>query len=194
MFSQCQMLKAILAAACLSLSTWAQSSPPAGALIVRQGNTGRGEHATISSAVAALAGLTGPKTIFVYPGSYAEQVKISYSYPLKLRGFSNNPTSAASNRVTVRAAISAAQTGSNAKSATIWAHSADIRISNLIIDVLYALEMSSTRSEQGQIPKRLLWHLPGRGKLLAFAASAAFRTLSRSMEALILLDLELKVQ
>ncbi|KAI9617423.1 hypothetical protein KEM48_004876 [Puccinia striiformis f. sp. tritici PST-130] len=70
MFSQHQMLKTILAAACFSLPTWAQSSPPAGALIVRQSNTGSGEHATISSAVAALAGLTGPKTIFVYPGIY----------------------------------------------------------------------------------------------------------------------------
>ncbi|KAH9459923.1 hypothetical protein Pst134EB_008136 [Puccinia striiformis f. sp. tritici] len=93
MFSQHQMLKTILAAACFSLPTWAQSSPPAGALIVRQSNTGSGEHATISSAVAALAGLTGPKTIFVYPGSYAEQ-------PLNLQGFSTNPTSTASNQVT----------------------------------------------------------------------------------------------
>ncbi|KAI7957316.1 hypothetical protein MJO28_004411 [Puccinia striiformis f. sp. tritici] len=62
-----------------------------------------------------------------------------------------------------------------------------------IIDVLHALEMPSTRSEQRQIPKRFLWHLPGRDKLLAFAASAAFRTLLRSMEALVLLDLESKV-
>ncbi|KNE99378.1 hypothetical protein PSTG_07310 [Puccinia striiformis f. sp. tritici PST-78] len=120
MFSQHQMLKTILAAACLSLSTWAQSSPPAGALIVRQGNTGRGEHATISSAVAALAGLTGPKTIFVYPDIHNE-----------IMGMADLEHAICSNRVTVRAAISAAQTGSNAKSATIWAHSADIQISNL---------------------------------------------------------------
>ncbi|KAI9608699.1 hypothetical protein H4Q26_004885 [Puccinia striiformis f. sp. tritici PST-130] len=135
MFSQHQMLKTILAAACLSLSTWAQSSPPAGA--------------TISSAVAALAGLTGPKTIFVYPGSYAEQVKISYSYPLNLRGFSNNPTSAGSNRVTVRAAISAAQAGSNAKSATIWAHSAENAINSFGTETdTQALSLASTGQRQ----------------------------------------------
>ncbi|OAV96517.1 hypothetical protein PTTG_26323 [Puccinia triticina 1-1 BBBD Race 1] len=127
------ILKNILVAAFFSLSAWAQSSPPAGALIVRQTNSGTSgeEFTTISSAVAALSRLTGPQTIFIYPGTYTEQVKISYPYSLSLQGYSSNPTSSASNQVTVRAAVSAAQAGSNSKSATIWAYSPGIRISNL---------------------------------------------------------------
>ncbi|WAQ83352.1 hypothetical protein PtA15_3A722 [Puccinia triticina] len=119
------ILKNILVAAFFSLSAWAQSSPPAGALIVRQTNSGTSgaEFTTISSAVAALSRLTGPQTIFIYPGTYTEQVKISYPYSLSLQGYSSNPTSSASNQVTVRAAVSAAQAGSNSKSATIWAYS-----------------------------------------------------------------------
>lgn len=114
-----------------ALSIWAQSSPPPGALIVRQSGTNRGEYATISSAVAALASLSGPKTIFVYPGRYKEQIRINYPSSLSIQGYTTNPTSAASNQVTVQVAISAAQAGSNVKSAAIWAQSQGIRISNL---------------------------------------------------------------
>lgn len=132
MLSHAKTRTSLWAAAFLSLSsTWAQSSPPAGALIVRQNNPGRGEYATISAAVDALSGLSGEKTIFIYPGRYTGQVKIKYSYPLNVQGYSDNPTSAASNQVTVQAAVSAAQAGSNVNSATIGAYSAGIRISNL---------------------------------------------------------------
>ncbi|KAA1074070.1 hypothetical protein PGT21_011533 [Puccinia graminis f. sp. tritici] len=132
MVSHKQVRQNLFIAAFISLSAWAQSSPPTGALIVRQGSsTGRGEFPTISAAVAALARLTGPQTIFIYPGTYTEKVKITYPYSLSVQGYSANPTSTASNQVTVNAAVSAAQAGSNSNSATIWAHSSGIRISNL---------------------------------------------------------------
>ncbi|KAA1110174.1 hypothetical protein PGT21_013128 [Puccinia graminis f. sp. tritici] len=131
MFIHSHIRNNLLAVALFSFFTWAQNSvPPSGALIVRQGKTGKGEYATISAAVAALKGLTGPKTIFVYPGTYSEQVKLDYDSPLILQGYTTNPTSATSNQVNVQVAVSAAQAGSNSKSATIWAYSDDIRISN----------------------------------------------------------------
>ncbi|KAA1078965.1 hypothetical protein PGTUg99_015109 [Puccinia graminis f. sp. tritici] len=131
MFIHSQIRNNLLAVALFSFFTWAQNSvPPSGALIVRQGKAGKGEYATISAAVAALKGLTGPKTIFVYPGTYSEQVKLVYDSPLILQGYTTDPTSATSNQVNVQVAVSAAQAGSNSKSATIWAYSDDIRISN----------------------------------------------------------------
>ncbi|EFP81762.2 uncharacterized protein PGTG_08011 [Puccinia graminis f. sp. tritici CRL 75-36-700-3] len=134
MVSHKQVRQNLFIAAFFSLSAWAQSSPPTGALIVRQGSsTSRGEFSTISAAVASLARLTGPQTIFIYPGTYTEKVKITYPYSLSVQGYSANPTSTASNQVTVNAAVSAAQAGSNSNSATIWAHSSGIRISNLNI-------------------------------------------------------------
>ncbi|KNZ43723.1 pectinesterase [Puccinia sorghi] len=123
MISHEQIRKIIWIVVFFALSIWAQSTPPPGALIVRQSSTSRGEHATISSAVAALSSLSGSKTIFIYPGSYNEQIRINYPYSLSIQGYSTNPTSAASNQVTVKVAISAAQVGSNVKSAAIWAKS-----------------------------------------------------------------------
>lgn len=156
MFTYSQIRLNILAVAFLSLFTWAQSNAAAsGALIVRQGKAGKGEYATIADAVDALKGLTGPKTIFVYPGTYSEQLRLKYAYGLTLQGYTTNPTSATSNQVNVKVAISAAQAGSNSKSATIWAQSAGIRILNLNIINSFgsgtdtqALALASTGSKQ----------------------------------------------
>ncbi|KNZ50665.1 pectinesterase [Puccinia sorghi] len=123
MVSHEQIRKNLWVVVSFALSIWAQSTPPPGALIVRQSSTIRGEHATISSAIAALSSLSGPQTIFIYPGGYNEQIRINYPYPLSIQGYTTNPTSAASNQVTVKVAISAAQAGSNVNSAAIWAQS-----------------------------------------------------------------------
>lgn len=56
--------------------------PPAGALIVRQTNTSAGEFSTISAAVDALPADGSRQSIFIYPGTYAEQVNISRSGPV----------------------------------------------------------------------------------------------------------------
>lgn len=56
----------------------ARSGPPSGAIVVRKTGTKSGEFSTISAAVASLSG-TGPKSIFVYAGTYNEQVSITYS-------------------------------------------------------------------------------------------------------------------
>ncbi|KAH9469733.1 hypothetical protein Pst134EA_007012 [Puccinia striiformis f. sp. tritici] len=132
MFIHSQIQQFLLAVAYLSLLTWTKSTntPQSGALIVRQANPGNGEYATIAGAVSALKGLTGPQTIFVYPGTYSEQLRINYPDSLSLQGYSANPASAERNEVTVRVAIGAAQAGSNAKSAAIWAQSTGIHISN----------------------------------------------------------------
>jgi hypothetical protein len=45
---------------------------------------------------------------------------------LILQGYTTNPTSATSNQVNVQVAVSAAQAGSNSKSATIWAYSDEL--------------------------------------------------------------------
>lgn len=51
-----------------------RTSPPSGAKVVRK-SPGSGEYGTVSAAVAALTG-TATATIFIYPGTYTEQVVV----------------------------------------------------------------------------------------------------------------------
>lgn len=68
----------LLPLSALSLSPpSSRTTPPSGALIVRSGTTTSGEFATLAEAVAALPSGTSAVTIFMYPGTYAEQVDIT---------------------------------------------------------------------------------------------------------------------
>jgi len=59
-----------------------RTSPPSGSLVVRAGTTTSGEFKTISAAVAALPSDSSSRSIFVYPGTYTEQVYIDRPGPL----------------------------------------------------------------------------------------------------------------
>lgn len=78
--------------ACLSLfeAVYAASrtSPPSGAKVVRAGTNNSGEFATLSAAVASLSNDGSSQSIFIYPGTYNEQVFIDRSGPLTVRPFS----------------------------------------------------------------------------------------------------------
>jgi len=64
-----------------------RTSPPAGAKVVRAGTTNSGEFRTVSDAVASLPSDSSSQAIFIYPGTYTEQVFISRSGPLTVRFF-----------------------------------------------------------------------------------------------------------
>lgn len=59
-----------------------RTSPPAGAITVGQSGTFK----TISAAVASLGKGQAAKTIFIYSGTYNEQVFINYGGPLTIYG------------------------------------------------------------------------------------------------------------
>jgi pectinesterase len=62
-----------------------RTSPPAGALVVRYGSPGSGEFANISSALLALPDDNSAQTIFIFPGTYTEQIKVTRLGPLTVR-------------------------------------------------------------------------------------------------------------
>jgi len=59
-----------------------RTSPPAGAKVVRAGTTNSGEFSTVSAAVNSLPNDSSSQSIFIYPGTYTEQVSITRSGPL----------------------------------------------------------------------------------------------------------------
>jgi pectinesterase len=78
----------------LTLTVWlashtalgtSRTSPPAGAHVVRYESPRSGEFATISSAVNALPDDNSAQTIFIFPGTYIEQVRVTRLGPLTVR-------------------------------------------------------------------------------------------------------------
>ena len=62
-----------------------RTSPPAGALVVRHESCGSGEFTSISSAVKSLPHDNSAHTIFIYPGTYTEQIRVTRPGPLTVR-------------------------------------------------------------------------------------------------------------
>lgn len=78
----------------ITLSVWlalsqtalgaSHTSPPSGAVVVRK-SPGHGEFADISSAVKSLPDDSSAHTIFIFPGTYIEQVRVTRLGPLTVR-------------------------------------------------------------------------------------------------------------
>lgn len=64
-------------ALCQLVFAASRTSPPAGAKVVRAGTTSSGEYSTVSAAIASLPNDGTSRSIFIYPGTYNEQVYIT---------------------------------------------------------------------------------------------------------------------
>lgn len=72
----------LLAFVVLRVLAASRTSPPSGSLVVRAGTTTSGEYSTINKALAALPSDSSSRSIFIYSGTYSEQVYITRSGPL----------------------------------------------------------------------------------------------------------------
>ncbi|ETW82180.1 carbohydrate esterase family 8 protein [Heterobasidion irregulare TC 32-1] len=110
-----------------------RTAPPSGAKIVRVGTTTSGEFATLGAAVAALPSDSSSQTIFIYPGTYNEQVLIQRSGPVTLLGYTSNPGSYAANQVNLVASNAASSGLSDDETGTLRIHSNNVAIYNINI-------------------------------------------------------------
>lgn len=121
--------------ACLSLLevvyAASRTSPPAGAKVVRAGTTNSGEFKTLSAAVASLPNDGSSQSIFIYPGTYTEQVFITRSGPLTVYGYTTDTTTYRSNQVNLQAGVDAGQAGSDDASGTLRVHKDDFKMYNI---------------------------------------------------------------
>lgn len=103
--------------------------PPTGALVVGSGK----QFATISSAVAALSNTTtAEQTIFIHPGTYAEQVFIpKLAGPLTVYGSTKDDKNHAANTVTIVAAESQKTQPNNDLTATLRVWTTDFKLYNV---------------------------------------------------------------
>ncbi|KAF9468718.1 pectin methyl esterase [Collybia nuda] len=148
-----QLLQFFLALALLPFAfAVSRSSPPAGAIVVRQSGTKSGEFSTISAAVASLSG-SGPKTIFIYAGTYKEQVSITYSN-LTILGQTTDTGNWKNNVVTITNNLNAQDNGGNDACATLRAEAPYFNLYNVNVANTYgagkqATAVAARRSYQG---------------------------------------------
>lgn len=111
-----------------------RTSPPSGAIVVTK-SPQSGQFSTLQTAVNSIStGTTAPVSIFIYPGTYNEQVYIpKLAAPLAIYGYTTDTSTYASNVVTITQKLSQDDVSSNDLTATIRAWTPNLKIFNVKI-------------------------------------------------------------
>ncbi|KAF8158033.1 pectinesterase [Crassisporium funariophilum] len=116
-----------------------RTSPPSGAVVVRAGTTTTGEYKTVTAAVNALPNDSSSRSIFIYPGTYSEQVYITRAGPLIIYGYTSDTSGYAGNQVNIQAGVPASTAGSNDASGTLRIHKNDFKMYNVNVKNTYGV-------------------------------------------------------
>ncbi|KAJ7185882.1 carbohydrate esterase family 8 protein [Mycena filopes] len=108
-----------------------RTTPPAGAIVVRKGTTTAGEFATLTAALNPLPNDSSNRSIFIFPGTYAEQIDITRSGPLTIYGYTTDTTTYTGNQAIITAGVPASTAGSDDASGTLRIHKNDFRMYNV---------------------------------------------------------------
>ncbi|KAJ6582995.1 pectinesterase [Mycena vulgaris] len=116
------------------------TTPPSGAIIVRKGTTTSGEFATLTAALNSLPNDSSARSIFIFPGTYAERVNIVRSGPLTafnylpnipIYGYTTDTTTYTGNQAILTAGVDASAAGSDDASGTLRIHKNDFKMYNV---------------------------------------------------------------
>ncbi|KAJ3921714.1 pectinesterase [Lentinula edodes] len=108
-----------------------RTSPPTGAVVVRAGTTTSGEFATITEALNSFPDSTSSRSLFIYPGTYTEQVDITRTGPLTIYGYTTDTTTYTSNSATITFNSPASTAGSDDASGTLRIHKDNFSMYNV---------------------------------------------------------------
>ncbi|KAF3309450.1 hypothetical protein TWF173_010913 [Orbilia oligospora] len=132
-----------------------RTSPPSGSLVVSK-NPSSGQYGTIQAAVNALSTTsTSAQSIFIYQGTYNEQVKIpARKAVLSIYGYTTDTSSYSGNTVTITYSMGADIAGNNELSATVQSRSVGLKMYNIIVKNtrgkgVQALALSAYADKQG---------------------------------------------
>ncbi|KAK6535712.1 hypothetical protein TWF694_002162 [Orbilia ellipsospora] len=145
----------LLATAVTAVLAASRTSPPSGALVVSK-TPASGQYGTIQAAINALSTTsTTAQSIFIYQGTYNEQVKIpARKAVLTIYGYTTDTTTYGSNTVTITYSKGADVAGSDELSATVQSRSAGLKMYNIIVkntrgQGTQALAISAWADKQG---------------------------------------------
>jgi len=131
-----------------------RTTPPSGAVVVRQSGATSGQFTTVQAAVNSLPNDSSARVIFIYPGTYSEVVTISRAGHVTIYGSTTNTADYVSNSVTIQAGLSAASTGSDPTSATLQVNKAGFSLYNVNLKNTFgsgsqALAVNANGDQQG---------------------------------------------
>lgn len=108
-----------------------RTSPPSGCLVVSKTPTS-GQYSTVQAAVNALSTSTSPQCIFIYQGTYNEQVHVpAQQAALTIYGYTPDISTYASNTVTITQRRSQDDVPNNDETATLRAWSTNFKVYNI---------------------------------------------------------------
>ena len=153
-------LVAVLASLTAADSKNERITPSRGALVVDASGKLQNSFRNISAAVIALNNTTSPQTIYVAPGTYAEQVYIPpLAGPLTVQGYTKDARSYKDNKVTITGNLSRQTPGlaNNDATATVRLWTSNVKLYNLNIANTFgqaatggqALALSAQKTNQG---------------------------------------------
>tara|TARA_R110002060_G_scaffold42741_3_gene54273 strand:- start:933 stop:2081 length:1149 start_codon:yes stop_codon:yes gene_type:complete len=108
--------------------------PPSGACIVsKTAITGQVTYTTIAQCIALLPTTSAIQTIFIYPGTYNEQLTFNRSAATIFKGYSEDPTNYATNQVIITnsAGVDTQGDASNSDSATFYSRGKNVKFYNI---------------------------------------------------------------
>ncbi|KAM3064911.1 hypothetical protein ACMFMF_011527 [Clarireedia jacksonii] len=132
----------------------ARTSTPSGCLTVRGSGTKSGEYSTVAAALKALGSSTSAACVFIYSGTYTEQITINYAGALTLYGYTTDTGSYKNNAVTITHSINSSAAGSLDASSTVNIVSANFKAYNIIFKNTYgagaqAVAVTANGDKQG---------------------------------------------
>ncbi|CZR59142.1 related to pectinesterase [Phialocephala subalpina] len=110
------------------------TSPPAGACIVSKTViTGQTTYSTIAGCINALPSTATVATIFIYPGTYNEQLTFNRSGATVFQGYASSPRNYSSNQVIITNSygVNTQSDESNSDSATLYSRGKNVKFYNI---------------------------------------------------------------
>ena len=115
-------------------STGNSTSPPAGACLVSKTNiTGKTTFSTIAGCINNLTSSSTMATIFIYPGTYNEQLTFNRSGATVFQGYTETPGNYTNNEVTIANShgVDTQSDESNSDSATLYSRGKNLKLYNI---------------------------------------------------------------
>ncbi|SJL14529.1 related to pectinesterase precursor [Armillaria ostoyae] len=108
-----------------------RTSAPSGAVVVRASGAASGEYSTVQAAVDSLDDDGSDQVIFIYAGTYTEQVYIDRDGQTTIMGQTSDTSSYASNTVTITHSLSLADADDDDSTGTLRVHKDDFALYNV---------------------------------------------------------------
>lgn len=127
----------------------ARTQPPSGAIVVDASGSYKGSVKTVAQGASKLSGTTSQQTLFIFPGTYREQVQIPLlNGPLVVQGYTCDTMSYAANQVTITHAMAQKDLAANV-------HSRNEAVSTLVLKSnsgvkVYNINVANTAGNVGQ--------------------------------------------